>query len=289
MNPDELADLISQPEGQFIEFKREWYDFSSAREKAKFARDVVAMANGLRQGQLGHVVIGRVDPERGGEIVGVEAPPTSEQVTEILAKHARPVPDLRFFPSVEFQGKCLSVIEVRWSNYHPHYSTRDVESILSTDRVLVRQGKTTRHLSPPELEMMIRAKDARIGSPATDGPLVVGFVDFPSGSGATASVRVRNVSDEPVNGISAVVDVERLFPRGFTYRMNPITNLSLGPDESREFSFRPTDARYYYTDGTPLKDDGKIWSRWFNLTLHLTYRDRHGIIQTVIRRLALAG
>lgn len=98
---------------------------------------------------------------------------------------------------------------------------------------------------------------------------------------------IRNVSAEPVEGISAVVDIERLFPPGFNFRMNLISNLSLKPDEVREFSFKPTDAHYYYPDGTPLKDDSSIWSRWFDVRLQLTYRDRDGIIRSIREEISL--
>lgn len=287
MDCEGLAELVRQPEGQLLEFKREWFDLSSPREKARLARVVCAMANGLAEGQRGYVVIGREDPDRGGEVVGVDDPPTPEQVTEILSRHLGPAPDVTVYPRIKCGGKQLSVIEVRWSVYHPHYSTRDVDSVLSTDQVLVRSGATTRNLKPSELELMIRAKDARIGTPSTDGPLIVGFVDLPTRAGSSASIRIRNVSGEPIEGISAVVDIERVFPPGFVHRMRLLGGLTLRPDETRELTVRPSQADFYTFDGQPLDDSGKIWSHWLNLVLHLTYRDQHGIIQSVVLRAAL--
>ena len=66
MDASHLEQLLKEPEGQLLEFKRQWYELSSGRGKAEFARDVLAMANGLDSGQVGYIIIGREDPAPGG-------------------------------------------------------------------------------------------------------------------------------------------------------------------------------------------------------------------------------
>ena len=71
------------------------------------------------------------------------------------------------------------------------------------------------------------------------GPIVAGFVELQEADRGEGSVRVRNVSDEPVDSIAAVIDIARTFPRGFVYRMRVINALTL-PREKRESSrFKP--------------------------------------------------
>lgn len=81
--------------------------------------------------------------------------------------------------------------------------------------------------------MMIRAKDARIGRVAPDGPLVVGSVDLESSGRGERSVLVRNISEEPVELVSGVLDVARVFPPGLVHRMGIMGPLTLHPSEAR--------------------------------------------------------
>ena len=95
MESPDLPSLLREPEGQLLEFKREWYDFSTRLGKATFARDVIAMANGLKEGQVGRIVIGREDPDRAGAVVGVGDTPTVEQLIQALGSATRPVPTIQ--------------------------------------------------------------------------------------------------------------------------------------------------------------------------------------------------
>src|SRR5262245_44863251 len=124
-----LAALIEAGESDLLEFKREWWDLDSGATKGRFVRDILAMANALGPGEIGFIVVGIEDHRAGGAVVGVSESPTQEAVAQILDIYTNPVPRIRLH-DVALKGKRLSVIEVAWSDGHPHYATRDVDTIL---------------------------------------------------------------------------------------------------------------------------------------------------------------
>lgn len=115
----------------------------------------------------------------------------------------------------------------------------------------------------------------------------MGVVELPYRAGGEITVRVTNVTEEPVESIWASYDVILVHHPHAVYRGGLINNLVLGPGESREFSFRRTDSHFYESDGTPIKPEGKIWSHWLDVRLYVTYRDRDGFIQQIVRKLSL--
>ena len=52
-DPNTLRQLLTRPESERLDFKREWYDLEIKRGKAEFAKDVLAMANAVSEGQTG--------------------------------------------------------------------------------------------------------------------------------------------------------------------------------------------------------------------------------------------
>lgn len=81
LDPERLADLIRTGETHLVEFKREWWDLTANRGKAKH---VLAMANSLAPGESGFLVFGVEDKKAGGAVVGVSASPPQEAVAQIL-------------------------------------------------------------------------------------------------------------------------------------------------------------------------------------------------------------
>ncbi len=61
----------------------------------------------------------------------------------------------------------------------------------------------------------------------------------------------------------------------------------LAPGEQREFSMNPMTVGFYTTDGEPINLVDKIWSRWMDIRLNLTYRDRDGLIKQVVRTVSI--
>ncbi len=287
MTPDELTALLEQVEGERLEFKRDWYDLDSKRGRAEFSKDVLAMANTLPQGQRGHIVFGVDDARRGQGVVGVEKTPTPEQVAQILGSYCRPVPDVTLEIHVGLAGSAVDVLTVRSSPNQPHYATRDVAGTLSSSVVYTRHGPTVATLTPPELENLIRAKDARLGRAETLGPLVAGFVALPDFGPGEFAVRVRNVTEEPLDGVSAILDVWLVYPRRALNRVPLLTSATLAPGEVREVVW-PVSRQDFYDERGRIDVRGKIWSQWLDIRLYLRYRDRDGVLQQIVKDASVA-
>lgn len=283
-----LADLLDSPESDRLEFKRDWYNLDSNRGKGQFVRDVLAMANSVREGEPGYIVIGVTDESEGGELVGVEDPPDSEQVAQILGVYTNPVPRVRVHHQ-SFEDVELSIIEMAWSDSHPHYATRDVDRVLSTSEVYVRRDDTVGRLKPVELEGLIRAKEARLGSIRQGEPIQVGFVEVPkSGGYDKVTVRVANLTEEEIDGISAVVDTRLAARPPIMNRRGLINNMTLYAGQSREFGFRLSSVHFYDADGKAVRRESNILSNWIDVSLSLVYRGRDGFFREITRQLRLA-
>ncbi|MCZ0867152.1 helix-turn-helix domain-containing protein [Dasania sp. GY-19] len=123
----DIDQLIQQPEGKQLEFKR---DLSSPKPLLK---TLVAFAN-TAGGQL---IIGISD---NGDIVGVDDPLTEEErLANLIADSITP----RLVPSIEMvtvEAKTLLIIEVYLSNTRPHWLT----ALGLEQGVMVRLGSSTR-------------------------------------------------------------------------------------------------------------------------------------------------
>src|SRR5687768_12354051 len=84
MDARELAKLVRRGESAVLEFKREWWDFDNKVGKATFAKDILAMANSLNEGDVGHIVVGVEDKKAGGAVIGVNKTPSSDTVAQVL-------------------------------------------------------------------------------------------------------------------------------------------------------------------------------------------------------------
>src|SRR5690349_14367541 len=141
LDPERLAGLIRTGETHLVEFKREWWDLTANRGKGLLAKHVLAMANALAPGESGFLVFGVEDPKAGGAVVGVSATPPQETVAQILDIYTNPVPQIRL-GEMAYGGKKVSVLEVIWSEFQPHYATREVDIDLSTDATYIRRADT---------------------------------------------------------------------------------------------------------------------------------------------------
>src|SRR5438034_3040198 len=150
------------------------------------------MANALAPGESGFFVIGVRDLKSGGGLVAIENHLTQEAIAQVLDVYTNPVPRIRLGETT-YLGKALHVLEVLWSEFHPHYATRDVDTVLSSDAVYTRRAGTVGRLKPVEMERLIRAKESRLGIISERTPVTAGFVELPiPGSGNRIAVRVTN-------------------------------------------------------------------------------------------------
>lgn len=288
MDEQLIHELISRPESEHLDFKEKWWDMNVKAGRGDFVKDALAMANSLHESESAYIVVGVSDD---GVPMGVSAEdrPTEEQISQILGAFTHSTPKATPFFGINRGDVELDVIQIDWSPYQPHYATRDVQGTLSARDVYTRIGSTNGVLSLPEVETLIRAKDARLGHPVTDGPLAIGFVEIPMRPGEKLAVRILNQTEEPVEGIWAVVDVELVHPQGegWVTRDQHLNGLTLQPGESREFSFNPHEMPYSDLE-TRLKHQRMAWGRWVNVRLQVTYRGRSGLLEVLEREISLA-
>lgn len=287
-DPAWLAQAVRRPESELLEHKRQWYDLNTANGKAEFVKDILAMANTVRPDADGHIIIGVADKGEGGGIVGVENPPEDERLQHILASYTTPVPAIEH-TGADIDGRKLSVIRVRWVEYHPHYATRDVAGVLSRNQVYIRSGATTRTLSLPEIENLIRQKDARLGTPDARRPIVAGFVEEPALAGGSKLVaRVVNRSTEPVTGVSTIWDLSLTRNPAYKVRRQGLINAPFEPGEAREVDIDLREITFQ-VDGQSVDRDRYAWASHLDVVLHVKYRDEEGLIQEFNVNLTIAG
>jgi predicted HTH transcriptional regulator len=141
----ELEDILQQPEGKTLEFKR---DISSPD---KIIRTVVAFANGAG----GRLIIGVEDGSR--EIVGVpEISQEEERLTNLIADRIEPrlVPDIHILP---WRKKHVLAVDVFPSPTRPHF----VKAMGMPAGVYIRIGSSNRQADDAVVAELQRVVNGR--------------------------------------------------------------------------------------------------------------------------------
>jgi hypothetical protein len=279
---------LPQQEHSLFEFKSQWYDFEAKRGKAEFVKDVLAMGNTTTPDAPGYIVVGFEDPKHGGAVVGVKYTPESERLQQILLSYASPAPDLQC-AHLPYGDVTVSVLRVGWTPSQPYYAIRDHEGILVSDVVYTRRGGTIGRLRPPEIEALIRQKEARIRTASSENILDIGFVENGRWNRKVVA-RVVNLTDDVITDLTVVWDVRLpAIPGAFT-RFRSYNGGQLGVGETREDEFEPED-HYFVTpdDRVNIRSGVQAGTRWFDITLHVQFRDRDGFLRQVDRYLSTGG
>lgn len=289
----DLERLIAGGESDLVEFKVQWYELDQPDGKARLAQDVLALANTVRPDAAAFIMIGVDDL---GRIVGVQDPPDPETVTNILANYVHPPADIRC-RHYEMGRLILSVLTISWSPARPHYSFRQHPGVLAKEVVYVRRDRTTGTLSLPEIEALIREKDAHFGPLINREPIQCGFVQKAEAyRGSSLVARVTNVTIEPVGGVDVMFDVASARNPELFYRARKLSNATLQPGESREVELASNEVDFYLASFDPstgrrawtrVELGDHVGDRWLNITLHVDYRDRQGFIRHLEQRMAL--
>lgn len=280
---DEIR-ALPRHEHALLEYKRQWYDLASKKEKAEFVKDVLAMANTTTPDAPGYIVIGIDDEKAGGGLVGVENPPAAEQLLQILTSYINPGPDLQIANS-RVDGKLVSVIKLTWTPSMPHYAIRDFEGVLDSRLVYARRGETIGVLRPAEIESLIRHKGAPV---LARDPIAVGFVEPGANSwNAKIVARIVNLTDEPITEISTLWDIRLpAWPSAFC-RTRSFNGRGLGPGESAEDAVDPTDQYFVGMDEkVSVRGGMQAGTRWFDIVLWVQFRDRSGFLKQIEQRLS---
>jgi hypothetical protein len=228
-------------EGRKVDLKRE-LTLDTAGKRAKFAKDVLAMAN--TAGGTGYLVIGVLDAkDRTGDdpaeyIVGFgSADPDAFQrrMLQALRTYCHPVPEIRYeeitHPTTE---RTLGVVVISRSFKQPHVVKADGQS-LRADDIYVRRGPETFPASREDLSRMFGSQgETRIllnfGRPITPaqmgqietllGASIYEAIDVPLGFDDSLpyepqvreKIRQAGLTDEDWNTLPLLINVHPFAP-----------------------------------------------------------------------------
>lgn len=284
---DQLRHVIALGETALVEFKREWWNMSSPEGRAKLARAVIALANVVGKDELAIIVFGVDDERRGGAIVPVKERYDSEAIVQILSGYIHPPANIACRDQIFDEG-IVSCLAVMHSPARPHYSLREYPAVLSQRDVYVRRDDQVGVLTPPELEQLIREKDAAFGPLINAEPLQFGFVGIESTPPRRLVFRVANVVARPVFSISVLVDASLLRDPIVCGRSDVLSNLTLAPGETKEVLIDLGELNLYRTfydgsTGHPKLQEHRnralVSDRWIDIVAHVSYRDANGFVQ----------
>jgi hypothetical protein len=291
----QLRSVIELGETGLVEFKREWWNMAVAEGKAKLARAVMALANAVGPEDLALLIFGVEDEKRGRGVLPIEHSPEPESIVQILASYIHP--PARIAPrDYELDEGLISVVAVFHSPARPHYALRAHPEILSLRDVYVRRDCQVGVLTPPELERLIREKDAVVGPIAHGEPIQFGFVGRDANNPRVLTFRLQNVITEPVTGISLIVDASLMGDPSARGRLSFLGNATLGPGESRDVEIELANFSIYKTlyVGNPLRIEhfehrraGRVTDNWLDLNAHVSYRGADGLVRQHDCRLSL--
>ena len=295
---DEVHRLSQLAESRTLEFKEVGPDFDSAKGRAEFAKDVLAIANSVDIGEHAHILYGVRDPRRGAGIVGITSPPTPEQVSQVIADHTVPPPQAMFRVVSTPSGQ-VGVLRCVGVAARPHHAVRAFEGALNPSIVYVRRDSVNSAATSQEVEQMILQRLGSTGRTLALAPLSIGFVGQDRYSGdRNVIIRVTNTTESSVAGIDVIVDFVHMSLPTLSARQGVLNNLTLLPGESREevihFSNLQFVLRAMETTSKPriyrvlVNDLGShVGDRWFNATLRVFYRGADGFLHQLTSDLAL--
>lgn len=146
-----LEELLKQSESASLEFK-EQIDLESNRGKAKFVKEVLALANSPVH--PAYLLLGVQDKTK--KIIGIEDI-TDERLQHIIAEWCHPPVDFNFHV-LELQGKKVGVLEIfggeilhTFSRPTSFEDTDGKNKPLTENQVFIRRGSTTGEATLPEI------------------------------------------------------------------------------------------------------------------------------------------
>lgn len=143
MNENMILDFLHQGENSYVEFKRE-IDLLSARGKAEFVKDIIALSNSSND--TSYLLVGINDD---GSIWGVNQL-AEESIQQIVQTYIDPVVKLSVETSFVSQYQLqVGIIEIKGTR-KPHKVARSIEHILR-NKVYIRHGTVVVEATPEEI------------------------------------------------------------------------------------------------------------------------------------------
>jgi len=177
MDSQQLRQLISQPEGLKLDFKRELHqlkhsDKDYAKQRDEFIRDILSLTNGNvnTAEQKGYLIIGVGDelrPDGTRDLFDVSNPLIPKQILQrVNSACAPPIPDVHC-ETVEIDGKNIFVVSIPPSP-HLHRTIRDLTTPRKTypaGTVFIRRNEEIFPATPEECDVILREKERVFAKP----------------------------------------------------------------------------------------------------------------------------
>lgn len=178
MDSQQLRQLISQPEGLKLDFKRELHKLKHSdkdyakQQRDEFIRDILSLTNGNvnTAEQKGYLIIGVGDelrPDGTRDLFDVSNPLIPKQILQrVNFACAPPIPDVHC-ETVEIDGKNIFVVSIPPSP-HLHRTIRDLTTpskTYSAGTVFIRRNEEIFPATPEECDVILRDKERVFAKP----------------------------------------------------------------------------------------------------------------------------
>ena len=179
MTEDDFYELIKQPEGNTLDYKRAWYDLGKT-QRFKFIKDVLSMANTPREGPA-RIVMG-VDwsAECGSTVVGLDEQPDDANIQQVFPRRKiQPAPAFHYHP-LRFLGKQVGILEIPIGSDGPCMPLDDLEKVgnvykLQKGAIYYRNGSQNDQAVGSDLDRIYRwfiKQRSNVGQSSTSIPQV---------------------------------------------------------------------------------------------------------------------
>lgn len=178
MDSQQLKQLISQPEGLKLDFKRELHKLKHSekdyakKQRDEFIRDILSLTNGNvnTAEQKGYLIIGVGDelkPDGARDLFDVSNPLTPKQILQrVNSACDPPIPDVHC-EALEVDGKNIFVVSIPPSP-HLHRTVRDLttpSTTYPTGTVFIRRNEEIFPATPEECDVILREKEGVFAQP----------------------------------------------------------------------------------------------------------------------------
>lgn len=178
MDSQQLRQLISQPEGLKLDFKRELHKLKHSdkdyakKQRDEFIRDILSLTNGNfnTADQTGYLIIGVGDelkPDGTRDLFDVSNPLIPKQILQRVNPACDPpIPDVNC-ETVEIDGKNIFVVSIPPSP-HLHRTIRDLttpSTTYSAGTVFIRRNEEIFPATPEECDVILREKKRVFAKP----------------------------------------------------------------------------------------------------------------------------
>ena len=178
MDSQQLRQLISQPEGLKLDFKRELHKLKdpnqdyAKKQRDEFIRDILSLTNGNvnTAEQKGYLIIGVGDelrPDGTRDLFDVSNPLIPKQILpRVNSACDPPIPDVHC-ETVEIDGKNIFVVSIPPSP-HLHRTIRDLTTPSKTypaGTVFIRRNEEIFPATPEECDVILREKERVFAKP----------------------------------------------------------------------------------------------------------------------------